>query len=47
MRDFEVKSNVHNYDVKFIDDSASMLKIEIKHGDVLIMDKKIKNLHPK
>ena len=42
MLDFKVKSIVHDYDVKFIDDSPAALKNEIKVGDVVIMDQKIK-----
>lgn len=46
MLDFKVKSIVHDYEVKFIDDSPAVLKNEIKVGDVVIMDQKIKVLHP-
>ena len=45
--DFIVKSNVHDYEVNFIDNSATLLKNEIKDGDVIIMDNKIKDLYPK
>ena len=46
MHDFNVKSIVHDYEVKFIEDSASVLDNEIKDGDVIIMDQKIKVLYP-
>ena len=44
MLDFKVKSIVHDYDVKFIDDSPSIFKREIRDGDVIIMDQNIKQL---
>ena len=46
MLDFQVKSIVHDYEVKFIDDSPSICKREIRDGDVIIMDQKIKQLYP-
>ena len=46
MLDFKVKSIVHDYDVKFIDDSPTFLKKEIKDGDVIILDRMIKELYP-
>lgn len=46
MLDFKVKSTIHDYEVKFIDDSASILKAEIRDGDVIIMDNKITQFHP-
>ena len=45
--DFEVKSIIHNYEVKFIDESSIIIKSEIRDGDVVIMDKTIKELYPK
>ena len=46
MLDFQVKSIVHDYEVKFIDDSPAILEKEIRDGDVVIMDQKIKELYP-
>jgi len=45
--DFHVKSIVHDYEVKFIDDSPTIIKKEINDGDAVIMDKKIIELYPK
>ena len=47
MLDFHVKSIVHDYEVKFIDDSPTIIKKEINDGDAVIMDKKIIELYPK
>jgi len=44
--DFQVKSIIHDYEVKFIDDSPSIFKREIRDGDVIIMDQNIKQLYP-
>ena len=44
--DFEVKSIIHDYEIKFIVDSPAILKKEIRDGDVIIMDQKIKELYP-
>ena len=46
MLDFKVKSIVHDYEVKFIDDSLGIINREIRDGDVVIMDQKIKELYP-
>ena len=46
MHDFKVKSIIHDYKVKFIEDSSSVLDNEIKDGDVIIMDQKLKDLYP-
>ncbi len=46
MLDFQVKSIVHDYEVNFITDSYAILKNEIRDGDVVIMDQKIKELYP-
>ena len=43
---FQVKSIIHDYEVKFIDDSSLIFKREIRDGDVVIMDQKIKELYP-
>ena len=42
MLDFKVKSIVHNYEVNFIENSSAILKKEIRDGDIVIMDRKIK-----
>ena len=47
MLDFKIKSRVHDYEVFFIDNSTEKLSIEIREGDVVLLDKKIKQLHPK
>jgi len=44
--DFTVKSSVHNYEVKFIEDAINVLKNEIRDGDVIIIDNKVKLLNP-
>ena len=44
--DFKIKSIVHDYEVKFIDNSSTVLQNEIKDGDVVIMDRKIIALYP-
>jgi len=44
--DFKVKSIIHDYEVKFINDSPAVLNNEIRDGDVVIMDQKIKELYP-
>ena len=46
MLDFKVKSIVHDYEVKFIDNSPDMLENEIRDGDVVIIDRKIIDLYP-
>ena len=46
MLDFKVKSIIHDYEVKFINDSPAVLNNEIRDGDVVIMDQKIKELYP-
>lgn len=42
---FIVKSKIQNYSVDFIEDIANSLIQEIKKGDYIIIDRKIKNLH--
>ena len=37
MLDFHVKSIVHDYEVKFIDDSPTIIKKEINDGDAVIL----------
>jgi 3-dehydroquinate synthase len=44
--DFKVKSIIHDYEVNFINDSPAVLNNEIRDGDVIIMDQKIKEFYP-
>ena len=44
--DFKIKSSVHDYEVKFVEDSYATLKNEICDGDIIIIDNKVKNLYP-
>lgn len=46
MHDFTVKSVVHDYKVKFINDTTQVLNEELKEGDVIIIDNKTMNLYP-
>ena len=46
MLDFIVKSSVHGYEVKFIEDTCNVMKNEIRDGDVIIIDNKVKDLYP-
>ncbi len=43
---FIVKSNIHNYEVNFIDNVKKSLEIELKKGDFIIIDNKVKFLYP-
>ena len=43
---FRIKSIIHDYSVEFIKDFVSILKKEVKSGDVFILDNKIKALYP-
>ncbi|MFA6540142.1 MAG: AroB-related putative sugar phosphate phospholyase (cyclizing) [Bacteroidota bacterium] len=43
---FTVKSQIHNYEVNFIDDTENVIRSEIKEGDFIIIDKKLINLYP-
>ena len=45
MYNFTVKSIVHNYDVQFIDDTKQTLLNELKPGDYIIIDNKIRDLY--
>ena len=45
--DFNVKSNIHDYEIKFIDNTIDKLKKEIRSGDVILIDKMIINHFPK
>lgn len=42
---FIVKSNIHNYEVNFIDNVKKSLEIELKKGDFIIIDNKVKFLY--
>jgi len=44
--DFTVKSSVHDYQVKFIENISGVLNNEICDGDVIIIDNKVKGLYP-
>lgn len=43
---FTVKSNIHDYEVHFIDDVKTTLASELKEGDFIIIDNKVKALYP-
>ena len=43
---FIVKSNIHNYEVNFIDNVKKTLETELKEGDFIIIDNKVKYLYP-
>jgi len=45
MYNFTVKSIIHDYSVQFIDDTQKVLLSELKEGDVIIIDNKIKELY--
>lgn len=45
MYNFTVKSIIHDYSVTFIDDTQVTLLAELKEGDVIIIDNKIKELY--
>ena len=44
--DFEIKSSIHDYKVKFIHDISLVLQNEFNEGDVIIIDNNIKILYP-
>lgn len=46
MLDFTVKSSLHDYEVKFVENVAIVLKKEVQDNDVIIIDNKIKSLYP-
>ena len=46
MLDFKVKSIVHDYEVKFIEDAINTLRKEIRAGDVVIVDNRITHHYP-
>lgn len=43
---FTVKSNIHDYEVHFINDVKATLASELKDGDFIIIDNKVKALYP-
>ena len=45
MYDFTVKSSIHDYYVQFINDTGKTLLEQLKEGDVIIIDNKIKKLY--
>ena len=45
MPDFKIKSSVHDYEVKFIEDAPIVLKNEIQDDDVIIIDNKVRAFH--
>ncbi|MBK0380689.1 AroB-related putative sugar phosphate phospholyase (cyclizing) [Mucilaginibacter segetis] len=45
MYNFKVKSIIHDYEVAFIDNTKEVLKNELKEGDFIIIDNKIKELY--
>ncbi len=45
MYNFKVKSDIHDYEVEFIDDFNKVLTKELCDGDFLIIDNKIKKLY--
>ena len=42
---FTVKSQIHDYSVEFINDLKYTLKIELKDGDFIIIDKKVQEIY--
>lgn len=45
MYNFKVKSIIHDYEVQFIEDVKRTLKEEIREGDFIIIDNKVKSLY--
>jgi 3-dehydroquinate synthase len=45
MYNFTVKSSVHDYTVTFVHDFSAFLKEQLKQGDVIIIDGKVKELY--
>jgi 3-dehydroquinate synthase len=43
---FTVKSNIHDYEVNFIDNVKETLETELKEGDFVIIDNKVQSLYP-
>ena len=44
--DFKVKSSVHNYEVKFVENVPDVLRNEICDSDVIVIDNKVQDLYP-
>ena len=44
---FTVKSNIHDYEVHFIEDVRCTLANELKEGDFIIIDNKVKAIYSK
>ena len=42
---FIVKSNIHDYEVHFIDEVSNTLANELKEGDIIIIDNKVKIIY--
>ena len=45
MYNFKIKSIIHDYEVQFIEDTKSILNKELKDGDFIFIDKKVRNLY--
>lgn len=45
MFDFSVKSKVHDYSVQFINNTKESLLLELREGDFIIIDRRIKNFY--
>ncbi len=45
MYNFKIKSIIHDYEVQFIENTKYVLNKELKLGDYIIIDKKVRNLY--
>jgi len=45
MYNFSIKSIIHDYNVSFIDNFSNTLQNQLKEGDVIIIDKNVRNLY--
>jgi len=45
MYNFSIKSIIHDYDVSFVEDFSKTLKKTLKDGDVIIIDRNVRNLY--
>jgi len=45
LSDFKIKSQIHDYEVCFVDDLDTSLDAELIEGDFIVIDKKIKELY--
>ena len=43
--DFQIKSQIHNYEVNFIDNSVKILNNFTRDDDVIIIDKRVNKLY--